>query len=85
MIYSDTLPETTVYEEDYETAEWHQVLAPLDEKYRIILLLYYMEDFSTKEISDILDLKISTVKTRLQRGRRILAQEYQYHIKEEHA
>ena len=85
MIYSDTLPETTVYEDDYETAEWHQVLAPLDEKYRIILLLYYMEDFSTKEISDILDLKISTVKTRLQRGRRILAQEYQYHIKEEHA
>lgn len=81
MVYSDILPEGAVYEEDYETAEWNQVLAPLDEKYRPVLLLYYMEGFNTKEIGEILNLKVSTVKTRLQRGRQMLAQEYHYNIK----
>lgn len=85
MLCSDTIPETVVYEEDYETAEWNQVLAPLDEKYRLILLLYYMEGFNTREIGQILNLSVSTVKTRLQRGRQLLAHEYHYPIKEEHA
>lgn len=85
VMYTDTLPETPIYEEDFEAMEWNQVLAPLDEKYRTILLLYYMEGFNTREISEILKMKESTVKSRLQRGRQKISMEYQYKIKEEHA
>lgn len=84
VLYTDTLPEKPVYEEDFEALEWDQILAPLDEKYRTILLLYYLEGFNAREISDILNMKESTVKSRLQRGRRQIAQTYQYKVKEEH-
>lgn len=83
--FTDRLPETPFYEEDYETAEWNHVLAPLDEKYRTILFLYYLEGFTAKDIAEILDMKESTVKSRLQRGRQKIAQAYQYKVKEEHA
>ena len=46
--------------------EWAQVLEPLDNKYRPVILLYYMEGFNIREISEILDMKESTVKSRLQ-------------------
>ena len=58
------------------------MLAPLDEKYRTILLLYYLEGFNTREISEILDLKENTVKSRLLRGRQQISQEYLYKFKE---
>lgn len=82
ILYTDRLPETPIYEEDFEAMEWNQVLAPLNEKYRTILLLYYMEGFNTREISEILDMKESTVKSRLQRGRQKVSQIYQYKVKE---
>ena len=65
VFYTDSIPEKPVYEEDFEALEWNQILAPLDEKYRTILLLYYMEGFNAREISDILSIKESTVKSRL--------------------
>lgn len=82
VMYTDALPETPIYDEDFEMAEWNNVLAPLDEKYRTILLLYYMEGFNTREISEILNLNESTVKSRLQRGRKKVSQEYKYKVKE---
>ena len=70
MMYTDSLPETPIYEEDFEMVEWNQVLAPLDEKYRTILLLYYMEGFNTREIGGNPEYeREGTVKTRLARGR----------------
>ena len=42
-------------------------------KYREILVLYYYQEYTTKEISDILQLSVNTVKSRLQRGREKLA------------
>lgn len=82
ILYTDRFPDAPVYVEDYETAEWNQMLAPLDEKYRSILLLYYLEGFNTREISEILDLKENTVKSRLLRGRQQISQEYLYKFKE---
>ncbi|MFQ9213514.1 MAG: RNA polymerase sigma factor, partial [Eubacterium ventriosum] len=38
-----------------------------------VLVLYYYQEYSTKEISDILQLSVNTVKSRLQRGREKLA------------
>jgi RNA polymerase sigma-70 factor (ECF subfamily) len=44
----------------------------LPEKYRSCIVLSDVEDFSYKEISDILDIPIGTVMSRLHRGRNIL-------------
>lgn len=82
LVYMNNVPETPFYQEDFEMTEWNHVLAPLDEKYRIVLLLYYMEGFNTREIGEILDMRESTVKSRLQRGRQKISQEYQYKVKE---
>ena len=49
--------------------ELKEALAALDEKYRIIMILFYSEGYRIREISDILKIPESTVKTRLQRGR----------------
>lgn len=46
----------------------------LKEKYRIVILLYYYEEYSVKEIADILSKKEGTVLTRLRRGRDSLHQ-----------
>ena len=41
-------------------------------KVKIILILYYYDEFSTKEIAKILDIPQGTVKSRLARGRKQL-------------
>ena len=48
----------------------------------VIITLYYMEGFSVREISDALDMKESTVKSRLYRGRKQIAEMYGYKVKE---
>ena len=44
----------------------------LPQKYRIVIHLFYYEDYSVKEISDILKISPDNVKTRLARGRKQL-------------
>ena len=44
----------------------------LPEKYRIVIHLYYYEDYSVSEISQLLRISESSVKNRLLRGRRML-------------
>lgn len=82
VTYMDQMPETPFYEEEYAAKEWAQMLEPLDNKYRLVILLYYMEGFNIREISDILDMKESTVKSRLQRGRKQVAELYEYKVRE---
>lgn len=68
--YEDYMAELT-----FETEEDRRVLdaiLSLPQKYRIVLHLYYYEDYSVKEIADILSTKENTVKTRLSRGRQLL-------------
>ena len=50
--------------------EFEELMGQMDDKYRIVLLLYYSEGFKVREIAQILDLEESTVKTRLARGRK---------------
>lgn len=56
--------------------EFRELLSSLDEKYRIILILYYSEGFNTREISQLLELNEHTVKSRLARARKKFAEEY---------
>lgn len=72
----ESLIETAVWEEEYTNLEWCELLHSIDEKYRTVLLLYYVEGFQIKEISKILDMKESTVRTRLSRGRDKVSEEF---------
>ena len=47
-------------------------LFQLPKKYRMVLFLFYYEDYKIKEIAEILNVKESTIKTRLNRGRSLL-------------
>ena len=59
----------------YETPEQSDLffaVMRLPKKYRIIVHLFYYEDYSTREIAAMLKLKEPTVRTRLARARKLL-------------
>ncbi len=53
-----------------------QSLSNVPVKYREVIVLYYLEDLSYKEISDILQIPIGTVGVRVMRGKEILKEKY---------
>ena len=55
-----------------EAENLFEAVMMLPEKYRIVIHLYYYEDYSVSEIADILRLSESNVKIRLSRGRGML-------------
>ncbi|MDB5085088.1 MAG: polymerase sigma factor SigW [Bacilli bacterium] len=56
-----------------ETAsELEQAIERLPASYRSVILLKYVHDLSLQEIADILQLPVSTIKTRIHRGREAL-------------
>jgi len=61
-----TLSPATVNQLD--SAHVLQALAELDELYQAPVALFYLEDCSYKEIAQILDVPIGTVKSRMARG-----------------
>lgn len=52
------------------------ILRALPEKYRTVLELYYVEEYNTSEIAEIIGKTTSAVKMRLQKGRKLLADAY---------
>ena len=65
--YMDSL----TFEEPSDRTLMDEVLA-LPEKYRIVIHLFYYEDYKIREIAEILKLSENTVKTRLLNGRKLL-------------
>ena len=61
---------------DESNLELKEAIEYLDEKYSLIMVLYYSEGYSIAEIAKILHIPKSTVQTRLQRGRKKLADYY---------
>ncbi len=59
------------------------VIETLPENYRTVILLDQVEDFTAKEIADILGLDLNVVKIRLHRGRLRLFQELRKHCRPE--
>jgi RNA polymerase sigma-70 factor (ECF subfamily) len=47
-------------------------VATLPQRYRGVVVLYYLQDLSYPEIAEILDVPLGTVKTHLHRAKRIL-------------
>ena len=54
----------------YENTEWKEMLGCVDEKYRVIIILYYVEGFKIREIGEILHESESAVKRRLASARK---------------
>lgn len=67
--FSEETTEQPVTDKRFEELEWKEVIRLLDEKYRMVMVLYYVEGFRTGEIAQILDMNENTVRTRLKRGR----------------
>ena len=60
------------YSKEWDAKILREVLAKLDEQYRDVLVLKFIEDKSYNEISDILKIPIGTVGTLINRGKKQL-------------
>lgn len=67
-------PDDQVVAEETENRVLHAI-DKLPETYRLAVVLRYVEDRSLKEISEILQLPLNTVKSRVYRGRELLRQQ----------
>lgn len=57
---------------DPQSRDLFEEVMKLPDKYRIVIHLFYYEDYSVREIAKILKLSESNVKVRLSRGRALL-------------
>jgi RNA polymerase sigma factor (sigma-70 family) len=73
QIPSDSSPEADLQSKS-EIAAVRSALATLPEDFRTVLVLREMEDLSYREISEITQVPIGTVMSRLARGRQQLAE-----------
>ena len=65
----------TTAEERTDYSELYEAISRLPEKVRTCVTLYYMEDFSVREIAGIMNITESAVKNRLARARARLKEE----------
>ncbi|WP_249598878.1 RNA polymerase sigma factor SigW [Peribacillus frigoritolerans] len=81
-MYSQIASDMAKPEEEVESLELQETLQveimKLPEKYRSVIVLKYIEELSLKEISEILDLPVGTVKTRIHRGREALRKQLRH-------
>ena len=59
-----------------------QLLAKLPESERTVMVLYYLGEMTTKEISKFLGVSVNTIKSRLQRARKRLQQKEELLVQE---
>lgn len=81
-MYSQIPSDTVLPEKELESLELQEAvqgeILKLPEKYRSVIVLKYIEELSLNEISEILNLPLGTVKTRIHRGREALRQQLRY-------
>ncbi len=75
-MYSQVAADVSLPEDEVESLELQETIQKeilkLPDKYRSVIVLKYIDELSLKEISEILDLPVGTVKTRVHRGREAL-------------
>ena len=73
----DALRETAA-ESAAETADSGilEALMRLPEKYKLVLILYYVEEYRIEEIANLIGRRASAVKMRMQKCRRLLEETY---------
>ena len=72
----EQVPETPRQDKTLAEFEFKEMLEQVDEKYRVILVLYYEQGFKISEIAELLELNENTVKTRLARAREQIRSAY---------
>jgi len=50
----------------------HQAIDSLPDKYKTVMVLRYLQELSLQEISEVMDMPVTTIKTRVHRGREFL-------------
>jgi RNA polymerase sigma-70 factor (ECF subfamily) len=81
-MYSQVAADVALPEDQVETMELQQMIQKeilkLPDKYRTVIVLKYIDELSLIEISEILDMPIGTVKTRIHRGREALRKQLRH-------
>ena len=73
IVYLETYDqEKLTYNDTYVDEDIKNLVRKLDKDLKQIVILYYFEDFSVKEISKIIKIPEGTVKSRLSRARKEL-------------
>lgn len=67
----EQLPEETLEQMELQERIQYEI-SRLPDKYRAVIVLKYIEELSLQEISEILEMPLGTVKTRIHRGREAL-------------
>ncbi|QGJ69435.1 RNA polymerase subunit sigma [Planctomycetales bacterium 10988] len=68
----DLIPAEEEIEGPIDSERLQLILNSLSEEYRLVLVLFYYEDQSYREIAETLDIPIGTVMSRLARAKRTL-------------
>ncbi|WEK53765.1 MAG: RNA polymerase sigma factor SigW [Candidatus Cohnella colombiensis] len=55
-------------------------IATLPAKYKSVMILRYLQDMSLQEISDVMDIPVTTVKTRVHRGREFIRKRLEHKL-----
>lgn len=77
IVFDSELPQEQMADTDaYTNVEWLEMMKCLNEKQRIVVELYYVENFKVREVAGILHISQSAVKGRLQAARKALETYY---------
>lgn len=72
MMCVEKLPEISSRDNPYLSVEVGEAIDSLPEKIRLVVIMFYVEDYSIKEIKRVMNIPEGTVKSRLNKGRTLL-------------
>lgn len=58
----------------------HQAIDTLPPKYKTVMILRYIHELSLQEVGDVLDMPVTTIKTRVHRGREFLRKKLEHRL-----
>ncbi len=70
----DDIENIGIAQDDFEI---FGLIMNLPAKYKVVMTLYYVEGYKSKEIAEIIDVNEDTVRKRLQKGRELLKKEFE--------
>lgn len=72
---NEKLPEISSRDNPYLSVEVGEAINSLPEKIRLVIIMFYAEECSIKEIKRVLNIPEGTVKSRLNKGRLLLKEQ----------
>ncbi len=71
-LFERTDDPATLLLSEMDVAQVTQAIDALPEEYRVVAVLYFLEDMSYQDIASVLDIPVGTVRSRLHRARKML-------------